>query len=245
MRTHGTFGYIIGKKKRMIYVENDADLLWQILVREIYILMKYYNTKEALQEAFETIKPIKIKTKPKQEVIEKCRIFTDFEEDKINHPIDEWGSILRYCQSSYINILEAGYIINQTNEIGDIFMLDFNKGIVTFYNKDVTGKIKELKTATIEEIMDFDIMPTKSYTEIIAEMKTYFKEFYEKYVKLQEEIDKINVILSQAKNQCSYNIQEKAKKILDEMLWERKKLIKGRRVFYTRLKALDLIDETN
>ena len=97
----------------------------------------------------------------------------------------------------------------------------------------------------IEEIMDFDIMPTKSYTEIVAEMKNQFKEFYEKYVKVQEEIEKINVILSQAKNQCSYNIQEKAKKLLDEMLWEKKKLIKGRRVFYTRLKALDLIDETN
>lgn len=247
MRTHGTFGYIIGKKKRMIYVENDADLLWQILVREIYVLMKHYNTKEALQEAFETIQPIKIKTKPKpkQEVIEKCRVFTDFEEDKINHSIDEWNSILRYCQSSYINILEAGYIINQTIEIGDVFMLDFNKCIVTFYNKDVAGKTKELKTATLEEIMDFDIMPTKSYTEIVTEMNTQFKEFYEKYVTVQEEIDKINVIISQAKNQCSYNIQEKAKKLLDEMVWERKKLIKGRRVFYTRLKALDLIDETN
>jgi hypothetical protein len=244
MRTHGTFGYIIGKKKRMIYVENDADLLWQILVREIYILMKHYTTKEALQKAFETIQPIKTKTNPKQEAIEKCKIFTDFEEH-MKTPTDEWSSILKYCQSSYINILEAGYIINQPTEIGDIFMLDFNKGIAKFYNKDVTGKTKELKTSTIEEIMDFDEMPTKSYTVIVTEMKTQFEEFYVKYVKVQEEIDKINVIITQAKIQCSYNIQEKAKQLLDKMVWERKKLIKGRRVFYTRLHALDLIDETN
>ena len=55
MGTSGTFGYIIGKKKRMMYVHCDADLLWQILVREIYVLMKHYGSKEALQTAFEAI----------------------------------------------------------------------------------------------------------------------------------------------------------------------------------------------
>jgi hypothetical protein len=39
-------------------VNDDADLLWQILVREIFILMKHYKSIEALKEAFLKIKVI-------------------------------------------------------------------------------------------------------------------------------------------------------------------------------------------
>jgi hypothetical protein len=210
MSYQGVFGYIIGKKKRMMYVKNDANLLWQILVREIYVLMNHYKTKQSLQEAFETIKVTKLP--PKEKDREKCKIFTDFEVSS-----NDWHSLLHYCQGSYINILEAGYIINQTNEIGHIFMLDFNKGIARFYNRELSGKIKELNIATIKEIIEFYDMPTKSYTEIVTEMNTQFADFYDKYSKVQTEIDKINVIINQAKQQCSYNIEEKAKKLLDDM----------------------------
>jgi hypothetical protein len=220
-----------------MYVKNDANLLWQILVREIYVLMKHYKTKQALQEAFETIKVTKVIPKEKEK--DKCRIFTDFEEIP-----KDWYSFLYHCQSSYINILEAGYIINQATEVGHIFMLDFNKGIARFYNRELNGKIKELNIATIKDIMEFDDMPTISYTEIVTEMNTQFADFYDKYSKVQTEIDKINNIINQSKQQCSYNIEEKAKKLLDDMIWEKKKLIKQRRVFYHRLKALDLIEES-
>jgi predicted transcriptional regulator len=94
------------------------------------------------------------------------------------------------------------------------------------------------------EIMEFDDMPSKSYTEIVTEMNTQFADFYEKYSKVQAEIDKINIIISQAKQQCSYNIEEKAKKLLEDMMWERKKLLKERRFFYHRLKNLDLIEDS-
>ena len=239
MSYKGIFGYIIGKKKRMMYVENDANFLWQILVREIYILMKHYKTKESLLTAFESIKSTK--TKPKVEDKKKCKIFADLEGVK-EFP-DDWNSLLYHCQSSFINILEAGYIINQAKEIGEIFMLDFNKGLARFYSKDLNGKIKELNVATIEEIMAFDDMPSNSYTEIVSEMNNKFADFYDKYSKVEEEIDKINIIISEAKKQCSHNIEEKAKKLLDDMIWERKKLIIERRVFYHRLKALDLLDD--
>lgn len=238
----GTFGYIIGKKKRIMYVKNDANLLWQILVREIYILMKHYKTKEGLKEAFEKIKITKAKPKPRKEDKERCKIFTDLE--AIQEMPDNWNSILHYCQGSYINILNSGYIVNNPNEVGQVFILDFNKGIARFFTTDLSGKTRELNTATIEEIMSFDDMPTNSYPEIITEMNNRFAEFYEKYSKVQEEIDKINIIISQAKKQCSFNIEKKAKTLLDGMLWERKKLILERRVFYNRLKALDLIDDS-
>ena len=167
MIAKGMFGYIIGRKKRMMYVENDADLLWQILVREIYILMKHFKTKESLQEAFEKIKPIK--SAPKKTDITKYKIFTKTTPHDTN-----WYNLLHYCQSSYINILEAGHIINETEEKGFIFMLDFNKGNARYYNKDFNGTIQELSSATIEEIMEFDEMPVKTYTEIVDEMKEHF-----------------------------------------------------------------------
>ena len=65
MGTQGVFGYTIGRKKRIIHVQYDADLLWQILVREIYVLIKHYGSKEALQTAFEGIKTTK--NNPKKE----------------------------------------------------------------------------------------------------------------------------------------------------------------------------------
>ena len=57
--------------------------------------------------------------------------------------------------------------------------------------------------------------------------------------------NKITNIVNRAKQQNSYNIIDKAAKLLNEMKTERIKLLKGRRVFYHRLKALDLIDESN
>lgn len=236
----GTFGYIIGRKKRLTYVKEDADLLWQILVREIYVLMKHYKTKEALRDAFDS-KINFAKSQPKPEDIEKCRIFTDFSKSQNN----SWPIILRYCQNSFINTLESGYINGENLEIGKVFILDFNKWLVKFYTKDLNGNITDHDTATIDEIMSFDEMPTKTYTEIISEMTEKFNKFYSKLTRVNNEIEKITSIVNKAKEQNSYNIVDQATKLLDEMKTEKLKLLKKRRVFYDRLHALDLIDETD
>ena len=134
METQGSFGYIIGNKKRIMFVESDAELLWQILVREIYILMKHYGSKEALQSAFESVKTAK--GKPKKEDIERCKIFTNLVSGSLDiKKNSDWSTILHICQSSFINILEAGYIVNYTEELGYVFLLDFDKGSVKFYKK--------------------------------------------------------------------------------------------------------------
>lgn len=233
MVSKGAFGYIIGRKKRLMCVQNDADLLWQILVREIYVLMKYYGTKELLQEAFDKIKVVK--GNPKSSDIKKYKIFTDLEQEENNN----WCDILRYCQSSFINILEAGCIPKQENDnpSGFIFLLDFNKMQVRFYWND---SIQE--TATIEEIMEFEDMPTKKYTEIVYEMRIRFDMFNEKVCKIDEELEKLYKLKREARSQCAVNIEEKVDKLIDEMKWEFKELNMGRRVFYYRLKDLDLID---
>ena len=241
MVTKGAFGSISGKKKRFILVNDDADLLWQILVREIYVLMKHFKTKEDLQKAFEAI--IVAKNNPNFGQIQQCKCFTDFDnsDDDWN-----WPSLLRYCQSSFINVLECGYILNEKSDLyGHIFLLDFNKGEVVYYFKDCDGKNKEIDSAKIEEIMEFDVMPSKSYTEIVAEMREKFAVFYENITKVRTEIEKLNKLLVESKRQGAANIEEKVDKLLYEMKIEERKLNIGRRVFYNRLKALDLIEEEN
>ena len=237
MVTKGAFGYVIGKKKRLMLVNDDADLLWQILVREIYVLMKHFVNKENLQKAFENV--VVAKNKPSTAQINQCKCFTDFE-DKSDL---SWASILKHCQSSFINILEAGFILNEKNEIhdGHMFLLDFNKGNVVYSFTDYDGKNKEIDSAKIEEIMDFDEMQSKSYTEIVSDMRDSFAIFYENITNVRNEIDKLNNLLVKSKQQGAANIEEKVDKLLYEMKIEERKLNIGRRVFYNRLKVLDLI----
>jgi hypothetical protein len=238
MVTSGTFGYIIGKKKRMMYVHNDADLLWQVLVREIYVLMKHYGSKEALQTAFESIKTTK--GKPKASDIQKLKVFTDLNVSCESE--NDWYCLLRHCQNSFINILEAGYILNQKDEYGLVFLLDFNKGSVSYYGKNYDKSITIFETAEIEEIMEFDDMPTKTYTEIVSEMKDRFEKYDKKINMVDEEIKKINDIIKKANEMGGeQNIIQKAKVLLDDMEWQHKKLELDYRYFYHRMDALNLI----
>lgn len=236
MANQGVFGYIIGRKKRIMHVQNDSDLLWQLLVREIYVLMKYHGSKEELQKAFEKIKTTK--TSIKQEDIEKFKMFKEFEIQN-----KDWTTLLNYCQSSYINILEAGYIVNQKEEYGRIFILDFNKGSVSFYSKKNSKENEVICSATIEEIMEFEDMPTKTYTEIISEMNDRFTIWYDKYSKVNEELDKLNNLKQKAKCQGAANIEDKVEKLIYDMNFQKRELNRNRRVFYYRLKALELIEE--
>jgi hypothetical protein len=236
MSTKGVFGYIIGKKKRLMKVSDDADLLWQLSTREIFLLMNKYKTKEALQEAFSQIKVIKYDKKPKftKEEAERIKYFNDYELEDNN---------LRFCEASYINILEAGYIIKEPEEYGYIFILDFNKGEVRYYKKEIDGKINQLNSATIEEIMTFEDMPTINHEELLTNMKSKFEIFFENYKKVTQELDKLYKIKQNAKAQGAANIEEKVDKLIYDMKIEEKKLHLGRRVFYNRLKDLDLLEE--
>ena len=222
MVTKGAFGYVIGKKKRLMCVNDDADLLWQILIREIYVLVKHYKTVDELQKAFEKI--VVAKNKPNSIGIEQCKCFTDFGHENESKDNDNWSTLLRYCQSSFINILEAGYILNEKKDVyGHIFLLDFNKGEVLYYFKDCDGKNNEIDN----------------------EMRERFSIFYENITKVRDEIEKLHKLLTESKRQGAANIEEKVDKLLYEMKIEERKLNAGRRVFYNRLKALDLIEEEN
>jgi len=236
MSTKGVFGYIIGKKKRLMKVSDDADLLWQLLTREIYILMNHYKTKDLLQEAFSQIKVKKYDDKKKftKEEIERIKYFTDYEMNEAN---------LRFCEASFINILEAGYILKEPEEYGYVFLLDFNKGEVRYYKKEIDGKLNDFDSATIEEIMQFEDMPQIQYDQLLSNMKTKFETFFINYTKVREELDKLYKIKQNAKAQGAANIEDKVDKLIYDMKVEEKKLHLGRRIFYNRLKDLDLLEE--
>jgi hypothetical protein len=239
MGIQGAFGYIIGKKKRLMHIQYDADLLWQIAVREIYVLMKHYGTIDALRLAFENLK--QAKNKPNQQTIENCKYFSDlnFEYKKITN----WSCLLRYCQHSFINILESGCFLNDGEELGQILIIDFNKNIVRYYEKEYNGKIEELEVSTFDEIMNFEDMPEKTLTEIITEAKDHYDKYYTNLKKIKEEQEKIQSIINRARQLGSdQNIISQATKLMDDTKWEEKILHKKYRAFYHRLDALNLID---
>ena len=239
MGIQGAFGYIIGKKKRLMHVQFDADLLWQICVRELYVLMKHHGTIDVLRSAFENLKLAK--NKPNQQTIENCKYFSDlnFEYKKITN----WSCLLRYCQQSFINVLESGYFLNDGEELGQILILDFNKNIVRHYEKNYSGKIEEFVATTFDEIMNYEDMPQKSLTEIITGTKEHYDTYYTNLKKIKDEQEKIQSIINRARQLGSdQNIISQATKLMDDTKWEEKILHKKYRVFYNRLDALNLID---
>jgi hypothetical protein len=245
----GAFGYKIGRKLRLMTVQFDVDLLWQVCVREIYVLMKHYGSIELLREAFEKL--IEAKGKPSLQAIEKCKIFTDSTISSIssisNQSMEDWNYLTRYCQHSFINVLESGYFLNNGNKDDVIiFLLDFNTNSVRFYKKKIGKKEIEYEKATIHEIMDFNDMPIKTLTEIVINMKERFEKYNENLKKINEKIENINNIIKKTKELGNeQNIMERTKKILDDTEWERKSLEIQYRFFYYRLDALNLIDYTD
>ena len=242
MGTQGSFGYKIGRKIRLMHVQFDADLLWQMLVREIYVLMKHYGSIESLRQAFENL--LEAKNKPKPEAIEKCKVFTNLQVS--NKSTRDWYCLMRYCQHSFINILESGYFLNDGANSGLVFILDFNTNSVRFYGVDWDKKETEYEKATIDEIMEFEEMPVKTYTEIVAEMRERFEKYNENVEKVNKEIENIENIIKKAKELGGeQNIIAKANKLLDDIKWQKKSLEMDYRFFYHRLDALNLIDHTS
>lgn len=239
MGTQGSFGYKIGRKIRLMHVQFDADLLWQILVREIYVLMKHYGSIETLREAFTNL--LEAKNNPKPEAIEKCKMFTDLEVSNKN--TGDWYCLTRRCQHSFINILESGYFLNNGQKSGLVFILDFNTNSVRFYGVDYEKKKTEYEKATIDEIMNFEDMPSKPYTQIVTEMSEMFENYDKKLKEVKLEIEKINNIIKKTKELGNdQNVLSKAKQLLDDREWKKRVLNMDYRFFYNRLLALDLIE---
>ena len=239
MGTQGSFGYKIGRKIRLMHVQYDADMLWQTCVREIFVLMKHFGSVDLLREAFENLQ--EAKNKPKPEAIEKCKPYTDLNVSSQN--LSDWYCLVRNCQHSFINILDSGYFLNNGEKAGYIFLLDFNTNSVRFYGVDWEKKEEEYDKATIDEIMLFDDMPTKSYTEIITETRDRAEKYFDKLKKVDEEIEKLTALKTKAKELgATLDMIQQASNLLWDMENQRKKIEMEYRYFYHRLDALNLIN---
>lgn len=239
----GSFGYKIGKKVRLMKVNEDANLMWRIAVRELYVLLRHYETVPALREAFASIKVIQDRSKsPSKEVVARCVLFTKREMDLGEEK--DWSSITRYCQQSFINVLEAGVMLNDgVKTRGLILLFDLNTETVRWYDVDEKGNETEYDRATVAEILEFADMPTKTYTEIVSEMKQRYERYTENIQQVEEELGKIQLIIDKAMHE--QNIIQKARALMDDMRWERIRLDREYRFFYHRLDALNLIDHSD
>lgn len=239
MGTQGSFGYKIGRKVRLMHVQYDADMLWQTCVREIFVLMKHFGSTELLRDAFENLQ--EAKNKPKLEAIEKCKPYTDLTVSYQN--TGDWYCLTRNCQHSFINILDSGYFLNNGQKSGFIFLLDFNTNSVRFYDIDWEKKEHEREKATIDEIMEFDDMPTKSYTEIVSETRERAEKYVEKLRKVDEEIEKIQNMTKKAKElSAPLDMFQQIQLLLNEMTYQRTNLEQDYSYFIHRLDILNLLE---
>jgi hypothetical protein len=74
-------------------------------------------------------------------------------------------------------------------------------------------------------------------------MNDRFTIWYDKFKKVKDELEKLDRLKKEAKRQGAANIEDKVEKLIYDMEFEKRELNRKRRVFYHRLKVLDLIEE--
>lgn len=240
MGTQGVFGYILGKKKRFMHVQFDANLLYELLTKELYIIIKHYGSIEYTKNAFDNIK--NCDGIPTKEIINKTKYYTNL--DVGDKSLSSWYCLLRYCQLSFINILDCGYILNCHDQYGYIFILDFNKNKIIYKFDNLL-----LKEHEIEDIFKFDNMPSITFDELINNIKINYNLRKNKIDEIQMEINNLLLKYNDLENFVMNrpNIHSKDPKIielveaknnLDSLKWEINNLKDNSYIVNERFKIL-------
>lgn len=234
MGTRGAFGYRIGRKLRLMYVQYDGDMLWMILIREIYVLMKHYGSVESLRQAFAAL--VDAKNQPTAEAIEKCKMFTNLQVS--DRSTSDWYCLTNGCQSSFINMLQSGYVYNSGNEnCGFTFLLDFNINTARFYMTDRANTVIEHEKATIDEIMVLkERVPLKTLPEIVAQMHQSYAEHVINVTRRSEQIAAL-------KEALKHTTDEYVKRHLEMLCVEERVYHFDVKYFNDRIVALNLLVE--
>jgi hypothetical protein len=232
----GYFGFKIGKKLRLMKIDAHMDILLQICVREMYLLLKHHVTADSLLQAFQQLKDASGKITPK--VLERCTYVTDIDMDP---QAKTWEAVTRYCQCSFINILESGYFLNNGTKNGKILLIDFNKQAMYLYND--MNKKEESRCATFDEIRQFDQMPTIDLDTLLHDMKDKYHNYETQLNTIRRELERVESIVKKTKELGSdQNILTKAQHLQDTLRWDIQKINIEYRFFYHRLHMLDLIE---
>lgn len=239
MGTQGSLGYKLGRKTRLIHVDCHAELLWQIVVRELYVLLQHFGSVSALREAFEKVQIVKPKHTPTPEAIERCKPYTSA---GITTPMT-WRDLTTYCQHSLINVLETGYMLSNGEKWGHVCVVDFNQETVRFYRTYPTRlQEEELEHASLHEIETFEDMPVKRYEEIVQEDNARAEQFAQLIGDFDDKIAHIRKSLQNAKDiGATYEMLHTASQWLVETEAQRAKCVATYRYLYHRLDALSLI----
>ena len=172
MGTQGCFGFIIGNKKYFMHVQYDAYALWDILLKDFYILLKHFSSIDAIQSAFESIIIIENDETPDLKAIEKCKYFTNLEVSY--KTTKDWHCLLYACQKSFIYLLEAGYMVNTGHLNGYVIALDFNQKALV----DLTEYTELPSHPTIiyvDQVLAMENPPSKTYLEIVSTLHKEYK----------------------------------------------------------------------
>ena len=183
MGTQGVFGYILGKKKRYMHIQFDANIAYNVLIRELYILIKHFGDVDKLKEEFDKIK--NGSGIPTKQNIDKTKYYSNFNVSM--QSTYDWYCLLKYCQMSFINIIDCGFMLNCRDEYGYIFTLNFNTNRITFKNNN-----RIIYDHDIYDIFKMDNMPQITYDEIIHDVRLEYNIIKEK---IDEKKDIINKIL--------------------------------------------------
>ena len=208
MGTYGFYEYIIDSKKYTAYTQFDADTMWSILSRQIYVLLKHYGSVELLKNAFKQIKIIDNTTQPTQTEINELIIYYDPQVGTQRK--NDWYCLLRKTQMNLILTLNSGYMLFE-KYIPDVFLftIDFDNNKLSF---QYSGEKKE--ECNIEDVFtNITNPPTITYDEYIAEFKTQSMM----HIKNHELISNINLNLKQLLNYVNHNCKFDVKNMLSNM----------------------------
>lgn len=217
MGTRGSIGFIKNKKKYLMHIQYDANELWDIACRELFILIYYYcincincSFKE-LENKFLNLKVIYnnqnefksnimknnekkfnqfllgthitsgslINTLPEDIIIKIKDHLIDDENydlsipktlipftDNSKYSSNDWYSYLKYCQGSYINIVDSGYFLNNGYYSGYVLLLDFDKLSLEYLFIDHLNNEEKLKNTTLSDLIKMDFKNLKKLHEI-------------------------------------------------------------------------------
>jgi hypothetical protein len=240
MGTKGVFGYKLKNKKYLMYVQYDADMLWNVLIREIYVLLQHYGTVDSLRKAFQNLIQINTNKKPNNQIIEKCKMFTDLNVSTRN--INDYYCLMRHCQGSFINILCCGYFLNDglKTEYEFGFLLDFDENNAVFYNNE-----SELNKMPINCIMnmnnEFNI--TSNYTNIIDDLRESYNSNIEIITKMNTAINSFENIYKTSTKLCVENsLDDENKKKLNFIVVECEKSLNELRFRKTNIELERISD---
>lgn len=217
MGTQGLYGYILNGIYYLMYVHYDGDMMMSVMKREVYVILKHFDSIELVKKEFANIKWRTNGLNPTKKEIELLKPWTNLEFKNRK----TWNCLLHNCQKSLIHTLESGYILlhddkiptnNKPEYLGFICWWNIDTNIIEFYSgEELIQKIDSYKLIENKPIN----FPKKTYNQIID-------NFYNMYSENINELEEQNQLLNFTKEltipnklfECNGLTQENTKESL-------------------------------